>query len=99
MEHSVHHVVFLVIMSGCMAANRDCTEENVDVTQIKIYRLYTLSQHRQFRDKSPEWIDRLLLFNIFVFQLCMEPMKKFELDKYTAIVPVFDEASLNTMCK
>ena len=31
MEHSVHHVVFLVIMSGCMAANRDCTEENVDV--------------------------------------------------------------------
>ena len=29
----------------------------------------------------------------------MEPMKKFELDEYTAIVPVFDEESLNVMCK
>ena len=29
----------------------------------------------------------------------MEPMQIFELDEYTAIVPVFDEATLSTMCR
>ena len=36
---------------------------------------------------------------VFYLQFCMAPMKEFELDKFTAIVPTYDETSLDTMCR